>query len=150
MLLRILLNKLISPLKQYESALIDALAEKLNSEASSLLLEQIKRVNYIQRHNDQKEVNLYCIKYGKPFFHEKLRFLLKQSETKFASVTFEVTAISKTFRADIWLVNGYLFSIEFNSCPKKIKNNNIEIKEIIILKLRITTSCGRGALRLCL
>ena len=132
MLLRILLNKFISPLRQYESALIDALAEKLNSEASSLLLEQIKRVNYIQRHDDQKEVNLYCIKYGKPFFHKKFRFPLKQSEIKLASIIFEVTAISKTFHADVWLVNGYLFSIEFNRCPKKIKNNNIEIKKIII------------------
>jgi len=130
MFLRILLNSLIPPLKDYEKVLFDNLINKLASKAGSQLAKQIESINYVQRHANKKEVTLYTIKNNKPFFNEKYQFFLNLPEVKLASIIFKDSVESENFHADFWLVNGYIFSIEFDKSPSKIKNSNIDIKTI--------------------
>ena len=127
MFLRILLNSVIPPLKDYEKALFDNLIKKLEPDAGSLLAKQIGSVNYVQRHSNNKEVNLYTIKNNKPFFNDKNQFPNSRSEMKLASIFFNKVQEAERFQADFWIVNGYIFSIEFDKNPSKLTGRSIDI-----------------------
>jgi len=135
MYLRIFLNWLLPPLSSLERKLINELANHLSAPAKALLLAQMKRVNFVQRHVNHKEVNLYFIKNGKVFFDEKIRFPETQSEIKLGSISFDAPApgVQKSFQVNFWLVRGWLFSMEFNQSPKDARADKVVIKEVKIL-----------------
>ena len=133
MYFRILINIFFPPIRYIERRLIDILIENLQPEAGMILLKQYKQINYVQRFSKDKEVNFYRIKNCKPYLDKTIQFPNNQSVLRIASILFNVKSVPKTYRADMWLVRGYLFSIEFNQSPKKIGNNEIELKEIKLL-----------------
>ena len=56
-------------------------------------------------------------------------------EFKFATVEFTIPCYNIKMMVDFWLVNGYLFSLKFNSSPKKyIKENTVEIQNVLLYK----------------
>ena len=132
MCLRTLLNWLVPSLKPLEKMIINTLAENLYKKEKTVLLKQVKRINMVQRHSECKEVNLYCIKRGKPYFDEELLFPLKEGEIKLATILFQSLKDRKKYSVDFWIVNGRLFSLVFNHSPKHLSVNDIKIEEITV------------------
>jgi hypothetical protein len=122
----------IPTFRPYERTILDALIDKFDSEARSLLSQQIQKVNYVQRHADDKEVNLFSLKWGKPFFNKDIKFPMDREEVKVAEVYFYTSANSKSMRATIWFVRGYIFSIEFDQTPKIMKKDKVQVDKIIV------------------
>lgn len=131
-MLRSLFNRFLPPLRSLERKLLNAFTERLSPDAATLLKKQIEQINLVQRHADHKEVNFYCMKHGKPAFDERFRFPTRQ-ETKLATIRFTAVDAPELFRADIWLVHGHLFSIEFDRSPKQLSEESIEIERIDVL-----------------
>jgi hypothetical protein len=121
------------PLRPLERQLVEALSDALDAEAQSLLSKQMAQVNLVQRHAEDKEVNLYRMERGKPSFEEAARFAGTVSEAEVARISFQVPNVAGTFRASFWTVNGFLFSIQFSRSPKGIKNATAEIREVELL-----------------
>lgn len=132
MFLRIILNKFIPLFKPYEKMILDTLAKELSIEARKLFYEQISKINYIQRHAKNKEVNMYCISKGKPSRDQSIIFPLDNDETNLAEIQFYVPQLKAAYRSNIFLVKGSIFSIEFNKSPLKINNHKLEIQKISI------------------
>lgn len=130
--MRGLLKRLRPPLRPYEQRLIDALAEQLRPEARALLARQVEQVNLVQRHGDDKEVNLYAMRGGKPSFDGASLFPLR-AEANLATIRFEAVSHSKPFRVTFWLVNGHLFTLEFSQSPKTLQPEGLEIQKVDVL-----------------
>ena len=122
------LKRLRPTLRPYEQRLIDALAGQLGPEAKALLVKQVEQVNLVQRHAEDKEVNLYAMKVGKPAFDGASLFPLR-AEAKLAAITFKAPSHAKSCRVTFWLVNGHLFTLEFNQSPKALQPETIEIQK---------------------
>ncbi|MFB3897681.1 MAG: hypothetical protein ACE14V_15420 [bacterium] len=133
MSIRIIFNRFFPPINPLERKLLNTVADHLSPGAKSLFMKQIDHINFGQRLVKGKEVNLYCIKHGKPAFDDSLRFPISQVEVKLATVSFKALDIAKPFRAVFWVVQGHFFSIEFNQSPKKIRPEDITITEVEIL-----------------
>jgi hypothetical protein len=69
-----LLNLIRSPIRDYEKEIICAVELGLDSVARELFKKQIERVNLVQRHSKDKEVYLYPMKAGKPFYDKTIQF----------------------------------------------------------------------------
>ena len=121
------------PLKPVEKKLLDVLAAHLSPEAQAVLATQIGRVNFVQRHAGDKEVNLYHIERGKPAWGNVSLFPNTSTEAKLARVSFIAADKSKALRVDFWLVQGHLFSLQFNQSPRGIDADRIEIKDAKVL-----------------
>jgi hypothetical protein len=73
-------------------------------------------MNRVQRFSHGKEVNMYCLRHGRPAFPENLLFPVRD-EVELARVTFTTGDGSKECSASIRMVNGRLFSIVFAQPP---------------------------------
>jgi hypothetical protein len=104
-----------SRLTPLESRVITAVSVKLQSAARQLFDAQINQINRIQRHPSGKEANFYTMRRGKPCLEERFLFPFR-SEALLATVHLNLgEAGRKPLRAELWLVNGRVFSVEFNS-----------------------------------
>jgi len=124
----------------FERRILEQVKSKLHSEASQLFQRQIDAVNKIQRLADGKEVNLYHIVKGVPEFDLANRFPeLSENESLLARVRIANSCGSATLNCEVWLVDGRLFSLEFNRAPKgffvggSLTKSQTEIVEVRIL-----------------
>ncbi|RNC80114.1 MAG: hypothetical protein ED557_13390 [Balneola sp.] len=115
--------------RRYEREIIQILLDSLSSLTREKLEKQISTINRIQRANED-EVNFYRMKWGRPTFDESLKLELKSEEFKVASLRFK-NSVSE-LKVDIWIINGFLFSLEFSSFPKSFFNEKYEIIEKLI------------------
>jgi len=130
MILRFLQRRRRPPLRPLEIKLIDALGAALAPEASRLLVKQVDAVNRVQRHANDKEVNLYQIRRGRVSFEGIPMFPLTTQEAKLGTVTYKVTGESRTRRVDFWLVRGHLFSLQFRESPRGIDAEQADIRDV--------------------
>jgi hypothetical protein len=110
-----------------ESQVLTAVAAELSMPAREIFNEQIEIVNLIQRHAADKEVNFYVMRGGKPVRDEKMLFPLRQEEVQLAKI--EMVG----GRAEVWLVKGRVFSIQFSKPPKIILEKGAKIEKVSIL-----------------
>lgn len=122
-----------SKLSSLESQVLDAVSAELSPSGREVFNKQLKLVNLIQRHGDGKEVNLYVMRRGKPFIEKRLLFPL-MSEAQLATVEFLAIEGKKTFKADVWLANGRVFSIEFNKPPQEILEQGASVANVKLLR----------------
>lgn len=132
MKVRTLFNKIFPPLRKSEQSILYAIVDNLNDEGAKLLTDQIESINYVQRHADGKEVNLYCMRGNKAKFNEDILFPSELQEFKMASVHLR-QANGRLFTADIWVCNGHIFSIEYSVAPPKTSADNLKILDVTIL-----------------
>ncbi|NVD97789.1 hypothetical protein HUX62_07240 [Massilia sp. BJB1822] len=102
----------------YEQTLLQAVGEALSGEAGRRFAAQAAAVNKIQRLNEGREVNLYQMRGGKPDFDASLAFPTGE-ETKLASAVLAAPQGGR-MRAEVWLVRGSLFSLEFSKAPANV------------------------------
>src|SRR5580698_8557302 len=74
-------------LNAYESWIVSVVAARLESNTAERLKQQIGSVNRVHRLTDDKEVNLYRIRDGRPFLPDQLRFPDNRKHALLAAVT---------------------------------------------------------------
>jgi hypothetical protein len=116
------LKSFFSVIKPLESKLFESLKANLEPRAKEILDSQIKKINLVQRHAGGKEVCLYFMSNGKPFFDESIRFPYAVTKAKLATIEFSFNDKSDEFTVDFWLVNGFIFSLIFNKSPQRMLN----------------------------
>jgi hypothetical protein len=131
--LRPLLNWIRPPLREYEQLLLQKTSEALPSEARALFQRQIEGVNFVQRHSADKEVNLYSLRGGKPFFDPTFNFPNATKELSLARLSFKRRGEKETTKADLIAVRGRVFSLHFNRSPKGLDATLIEGLEVKLL-----------------
>ncbi|HWQ91721.1 MAG TPA: hypothetical protein VN673_08620 [Clostridia bacterium] len=125
-----------------ESRVISAVSGKLPPAAKQLFDAQMDRVNRIQRFSSGKEANFYTLKRGKPSLEERFLFPLR-TETLLATVHLNLDQDKKPLRADVWLVNGHVFSVDFNKIPGNPSEEEIHVAKVEILRdAMIAASAG--------
>jgi hypothetical protein len=97
-----------------EGSVLDAVAAGLEHETRSLFRRQIESVNLIQRHRKNREVNCYSMAKGRPAWDPSLRMKVDAQEYMLAEVRFKVPSNTSSLTAKVFLVDGFIFSIEFD------------------------------------
>lgn len=114
-------NRILRPVEQQVLA---AVGKKLNAAARERFEKQVGLVNKVQRFTAGREVNLYCMRGGKVWFDDTLRFPLCRPEVRLATVSVRVPGRVPAIRSDVWLANGRVFSMVFASdLPEDIMNS---------------------------
>ena len=128
-----LLNKFRPVFTPLERRLIYSLQSKLQPDTAEVFIRQIEHINLVQRHSDGREVCCYTFKNGKRYNDPTLQFPVKALDLKFATIKFTMSDIRKQWTAEFHLVEGYFFSIVFNSSPKEIqKRADVQIQSVEI------------------
>lgn len=97
------------------------------------VLAQVQAMNRIQRFSQGKEVNLYCLRHGRPAFPEHLLFPVRD-EVELARVTFTADDASKKRSASVRMVNGRIFSIVFAQPPSRPAHGpcNVQVTGVLL------------------
>jgi hypothetical protein len=115
--LDIFLNK--RELYPFEKAILQSVVACMDEESRRRLQLQIEAVNKVQRICDGKEVNLYRMRYGKVAFDYQLCFPNVPPELLLARVNLRLPNRKAVLTAKVWMVGGYIFSLEFNTSPRE-------------------------------
>jgi hypothetical protein len=111
-----------------EKAILDALKNGLEEDYRLLLATQVDSVTKIQRLDNGKEVDCYCMRWGKPYQNPAIRLPIQAAEVKFASVRI-TGSLGRVLNAGVNAVNGYFFSINFDRSPREIdKSTDVEVR----------------------
>lgn len=97
-----------------EASILSHVKGNLDQRAADLWGQQVEAINKIQRLPGGVEVNFYRMRHGKPTFDEAIAFPNKTQELLVAQVSVSVHGLSYALSAEIWTVNGFLFSIEYD------------------------------------
>lgn len=108
------------PFRSYEKAILESVANCLSGTARDLFLVQMRSVNKVQRHAKDKEVNLYCMKGGKAFLDESVRFKNRSGDLLLATALLRIEEGIKPIRVEVWISNGRLFSMTFDQSPSAL------------------------------
>lgn len=125
----------------FEEAILQSVVAQMDDVAGLRLKRQIDVMNKVQRIGDGREVNLYCMKNGKPAFDDSLRFPNAPAESMLASVVVRLPDNESKLTAKVWLAEGRLFSIEFTTPPKKFFRG-IDLRNV--LPVNVEVDLGRG------
>ncbi len=121
-----ILSSIIPKFKPLEEALIKELLDNvLITDTKAKLKSQIEGINHVQRLSDGKEVDLYCMRGGKPYRDDSQRVVAPTVEFKFASISFKPSNTNEKLKVDFWLVEGMLFSLTFSKSPKPYLSNAV-------------------------
>jgi hypothetical protein len=115
-------------LRNYEEAVVEAVEANLPPTARHLIRRQLEEINLVQRHSQDKEVNLYRMRGRKVEPPVEFRFPNDAEELHLARVRLESLESAEEVVADAWLVRGILFSITFGRSPKSVPLNRHRIK----------------------
>ncbi len=74
----------------------------------------MESVNLVQRLDGGREVNAYALENGKPVFYNSTRLTAEDKEQRLAAFSF-VGSNQIIYTGAAWLVNGQLFSLEFDN-----------------------------------
>lgn len=126
-----MISFLSQKIRKYEEEILNHLLELVKPSLREKLKKQINAINKVQRINDD-EVNFYRMKWGKPTFSSSLKLELEVEELRIAMFKFKNS--SSSIKVNIWVVNGFLFSLEFDSSAKSFFSDQYQIieKEIYI------------------
>lgn len=106
--------------RPHEQAVIDLLTRCSSDRIRDILIGQLEKVNKIQRHLEGREVNLYCMKGGKAFLDESLRFPNRKPELLLAIAKIKYSCAIKQLSVEVWLANGRFFSLVFSRSPNDL------------------------------
>lgn len=131
--LKNMLRRGTSSLNELEITVLRALEKKLPADVQHKLDERIRRVNFVQRLDGGREVDLYVMRGGKPALDPDTSIDATPGEKLLAR--FRITGDELTTNAGgVWLVDGNLFSLEFensteHSDPAQISAISIELAQ---------------------
>jgi hypothetical protein len=100
------------PLSPLEKLVLGCVREHLSGAMAIVWDKQIEAINKVQRLPEGAEVDFYRMRNGRPTFDEELSFPNRTAELHVSEVKLEISDLAE-LTADIWCVNGFLFSIEY-------------------------------------
>jgi len=113
-----------------ELQILNALTQCIPEPEQENYLKQIKNITHVQRINNQ-EIDFYCKKKGKVVFYENIKLSMDSKEFKLATVSIRSSRNHKKALVDIWLVNGYIFSLELQETyPLEEMKHTLEILSV--------------------
>jgi hypothetical protein len=105
-------------LYDFEKSAIEQVTVHLGG-AGHQLRRQFEVVNKVQRIASGKEVNLYCMRAGRPAFDDRIRFVGIE-EALLATVYFQDDLRGKErLKLELWIANGRLFSLIYGKPPRE-------------------------------
>jgi hypothetical protein len=119
-----------SKLRGYEEALLKSFIASSGENESRLFKKQIELINLVQRFQNDLEVNLYSVKLGKILKPGNLSVTRYKGECCLGYFKIDYINHSMSDYAEIWAVDGWIFSLEFTSVEMLINNVNFEINLI--------------------
>jgi hypothetical protein len=124
---RLVQRRVLTPLEQ---RLLSELEQRLDPSSARLLTAQVKQFNLAQRHANGRETCLYAMSGGRPHRDPSISFPATEREHSLATVQFEIPG-EGSFRAEFYLVDGFLFSIEFTPGATRIsEREDIAVKHV--------------------
>ena len=102
-----------SRLSALERAVLDAVRGRIDERLVALWDAQVRAINKIQRLRRGVEVDFYRMKGGRPTFPKELCFPNKKKELLLAKVRIETVGLQGSLNANVWCVQGFLFSIDY-------------------------------------
>lgn len=113
----------------YEMAILDAIAKQLSEESRERLQRRIEGVNLVQRLDGGREVNSYVMKGRHPMMEDSTRLDSSAGEKLLAE--FDVLgSIGTANSGKAWLVDGNLFSLEFDEPTEHARKK--EISDVVV------------------
>ena len=106
-----------SGFRAYEIVVLDAVTNELPTDMRHRLQERIRTVNLVQRIDGGREVNCYVMQHGKPVLDDATRIDESQGERSLAKFRVEGPPGTAN-KGEVWLVDGNLFSIEFDDATE--------------------------------
>ena len=107
-----------SKLSDLEKIVLSCVRDHLDGATTARWDEQVKAINKVQRLPDGVEVNFYRMKKGHASFEGQLAFANQTEELLIAKVQIGLPNVTERLRANVWCVNGFLFSIEYEGSVK--------------------------------
>ena len=104
-------------LYRFESDLLDAVKSHLAQDAALLFAAQIRAFNRIYRFSGGKEINLHGLR-GRNY--DDIRFANKQEQLLLATAILNSPKNNHSMKAELWLVNGRVFSVNFIKPPEAV------------------------------
>ncbi len=99
-------------LNELEVLILDTVRSRLDPELHGLWDEQVSSINRVTRLPAGVESDFYCIRNGKPYRDPEIAFPDCAEEHLLATVT--LTLCSRVLTAEVWLVDGQVFCIEYS------------------------------------
>lgn len=112
-----------SVLYPFEICIIKSIQSHLGIDAGKRLGSQVEKINKVKRDSDGKEVLMYCKRFGRVSFDDNLRFPYVNDESLLATVVISHPENRQKLKAEAWVVNGHLFSLDFNKSPQRFFGN---------------------------
>jgi hypothetical protein len=126
-----LLRRFKTKLYPLEQTLLNVVIDRAPACWKDSLKEQVETINLIQRHAKAKEINFYRLIRGQPSFDDRIRLSFTRGEHKLCTIAFSPSNYDMNIKADVWMVNGFLFSLGFSFSPKEfLKCEDITVKEL--------------------
>lgn len=122
MQIRHLFNWLFPKYTEFEVSLFGEMKRTLGKESGDILQSQIREVNYVQRHRGDEEICFYKISGLSVDMSRKNKF---ESRGEERLCRFKGLADGITFEFDVWIVDGNLFSLEFDREVRKLRKSTV-------------------------
>lgn len=107
-----------------ELKILRAVEAQLSSADAEKLQRRIGQVNLVQRLDGGREVNSYWMRGGRPVVDESTRLVDATGEQAFAKFAFS-SSRGDPFSGQMWLVNGFFFSLEFDNATEHVIDDDI-------------------------
>jgi hypothetical protein len=107
-----------------ELKILRALEAQLSPSEAARLQRRIGQVNLVQRLDGGREVNSYQMQGGRPTFDQSTRLIDARGEHAFARFAF-ASSRGDRFSGQVWLVNGFFFSLEFDNATEHVIDDDI-------------------------
>jgi len=114
----------------YEQRLVEAIRAALPARVRERFAERIASVNLVQRIDGGREVNCFSIIRRKAVLQDATRICDLPGEAILARVTI-VGPPGTANIADVWLVGGNLFSIEFSEPTEHADSSQVERIQVL-------------------
>jgi tryptophanase len=122
--IRALLRRGTPGFNTLELKILRAVEVQLPPPQAERLQRRIQQVNLVQRLDGGREVNSYQMRGGHPAFDESTRLTDSTGEHAFAKFAFK-SSRGEQFSGQMWLVNGFFFSLEFDNATEQVIDNQI-------------------------
>jgi len=131
--LRAAMGAVAPALRPVERTILEAVANRLEPSARERLEGQIRETNFVQRQLKGREVSLYTLRDGQVKRNPDLRFPHQGDEVKLATVKLVLPSTEK-LRAEVYLVRGHVFSIQFEKPPREAGKDSDEatVTDVVI------------------
>lgn len=122
MKLRVLLNGILPPLRDWERQVLDKVGSALPTSLATAFAEQVREINYVQRHQSGKEINFYRMKDGEANVSAAPKISTPSEEYLLARVRVEQPG-HVPVTCQVWVVSGIVFSITCDGPTGKVNGN---------------------------